>query len=40
MREELLRRGAPMQEVETFGGLVVCDGWDPEGHRFQISNRR
>ena len=38
MREELVRRGAPMQEVETFDDLVVCDGWDPEGHRFQISN--
>ena len=40
MREELVRRGAPMQEVETFGDLVVCDGRDPEGHRFQISNRK
>ena len=26
-------------KLETFGDLVVCDGWDPEGHRFQISNR-
>ena len=38
MREELCRRGAPMQDVEVFGDLVLCDGQDPEGHRFQISN--
>jgi predicted enzyme related to lactoylglutathione lyase len=39
MREELLRRGAPMEEVNTFGDLTLCDGSDPEGHRFQVSNR-
>ncbi len=39
IREELLRRGAAMDDVKTFGDLVLCDGTDPEGHRFQISNR-
>ena len=39
MREELLRRGAQMDNAVTFDDLVLCDGSDPEGHRFQISNR-
>ena len=38
-REELVRRGADMQDTRTFGEFVVCDGVDPEGHPFQISNR-
>ena len=39
MREELVRRGAEMDDVKTFSDLALCDGSDPEGHRFQISNR-
>lgn len=38
-RAELVRRGAPMGEVRVFGDLALCDGHDPEGHRFQIANR-
>ena len=38
MREELVRRGAQMDDVEVFDDLTLCDGSDPEGHRFQISN--
>ena len=39
VQQELVRRGAPMDAVKTFGDLLLCDGSDPEGHRFQISNR-
>ena len=38
-RELLVQRGAAMDEVKTFGEQVMCDGSDPEGHRFQITNR-
>src|SRR5687768_5473304 len=39
LREELIARGARMQEVNDWGELIACDGLDPEGNRFQISNR-
>ena len=39
LRDELLRRGAQMDEMQVTNGLMLCDGTDPEGHRFQISNR-
>ena len=39
-RRTLVDRGVPMDQVHTSGDLVLCDGWDPEGHRFQICNRR
>ncbi|MAE66658.1 MAG: hypothetical protein CMJ18_20510 [Phycisphaeraceae bacterium] len=39
MREELIRRGAEMGEINRFGDVALCDGADPEGHRFQISSR-
>lgn len=38
-REELIARGAVMGKVKDFGSLVLCDGKDPEGNLFQISNR-
>ena len=38
-REELVSRGAAMDPLKVFGDLQLCDGSDPEGHRFQISNR-
>ncbi len=38
-REVLIERGAAMDAVQSFGDLVMCDGADPEGHRFQIANR-
>lgn len=38
-RQELLERGAPMSAVEEDGRFQYCDGHDPEGNKFQISNR-
>jgi predicted enzyme related to lactoylglutathione lyase len=38
-RAAIVARGAKMGEVRKFGALVLCDGQDPEGHVFQISNR-
>ncbi len=37
-RAAVVARGAVMDDVRTFGSLVLCDGKDPEGHAFQISN--
>ena len=39
-RETLLAKGARMFKPMIFEGLVLCDGADPEGNRFQISNRK
>lgn len=39
-RAALVARGAVMGEVRKSGELVLCDGKDPEGHVFQISNRK
>lgn len=36
---ELESRGAAMGPVQKFGSLHICDGMDPEGNIFQISNR-
>jgi len=38
-RAAVVARGALMGEIRTFGSLRLCDGQDPEGHVFQISNR-
>ncbi len=38
-RAELIQRGATMGSVQVFGELHFCDGIDPEGNIFQISNR-
>lgn len=38
-RQELLDRGAPMGELEDDGRFLYCEGRDPEGNLFQISNR-
>jgi len=38
-RQELLDRGAPMGEIEDDGRFQHCEGHDPEGNKFQISNR-
>jgi predicted enzyme related to lactoylglutathione lyase len=32
-------RGHKMGKIVTFGELNFCDGSDPEGNKFQISNR-
>jgi len=39
-RAELIARGAHMGNVQRVGPLALCDGIDPEGNVFQISNRR
>jgi hypothetical protein len=39
VRETLIARGAPMGKVVVFGEISLCDGKDPEGHAFQLSNR-
>jgi catechol 2,3-dioxygenase-like lactoylglutathione lyase family enzyme len=38
-RTELVARGAPMGRLLQRDGLIFCDGKDPDGNPFQISNR-
>lgn len=38
-REELIRRGVKMGKFNPQSSLHICDGKDPEGNKFQISNR-
>ena len=38
-RDLLIDRGAFMGPVNVFGDLHLCDGEDPDGNRFQLSNR-
>lgn len=38
-RDELMAKGVKIHEPMTDQRLVLCDGEDPEGNRFQISNR-
>ncbi len=38
-REELIARGAKMGTFNPKSTLRLCDGKDPEGNKFQISNR-
>lgn len=38
-REEPTRRGATFGGVMISGELHLCDGRDPEGNVFQLSNR-
>lgn len=40
VRSELVAKGAKMGKLHKFGALTLCDGQDPEGHVFQVSNRR
>jgi catechol 2,3-dioxygenase-like lactoylglutathione lyase family enzyme len=39
VRAQLVAKGVKVGDVHTFGKLTLCDGQDPEGHVFQISNR-
>ena len=39
VRAELISRGATMGTFKRFGALELCDGTDPDGNTFQISNR-
>ena len=38
-REALIARGAKMGKSNPQSALHLCDGKDPEGNKFQISNR-
>ena len=38
-RETLRQRGAKMGKVKSGSGLDLCEGTDPDGNPFQISNR-
>jgi catechol 2,3-dioxygenase-like lactoylglutathione lyase family enzyme len=38
-RAELVARGVDLDPVHTSGSLSLCNGRDPEGHIFQLSNR-
>jgi catechol 2,3-dioxygenase-like lactoylglutathione lyase family enzyme len=38
-RAELVKRGAKMRDVISSDNLDLCDGTDPDGNAFQLSNR-
>ncbi len=38
-RAKLVSKGVSMGKVRLFGSIALCDGHDPEGHVFQLSNR-
>ena len=38
-REALVARGAKLGKVMSGGGLTRCEGKDPDGNPFSISNR-
>jgi catechol 2,3-dioxygenase-like lactoylglutathione lyase family enzyme len=38
-RQRLIAQGVSMREPRRFGDMVFCDGIDPEGNVFQITNR-
>jgi predicted enzyme related to lactoylglutathione lyase len=38
-RQALLRKGVKMTRIWKIDRGSICDGWDPEGHRFQIADR-
>ena len=39
-RQELLGRGAKMSKLMVGAGLIRCEGKDPDGNPFSISDRR
>ena len=39
-RDALVKRGVKMSKVMAGGGLVRCEGKDPDGNPFSISDRR
>lgn len=39
-RQELLRRGAKVSKLLEGGGLIRCEGKDPDGNPFSVSNRQ
>ncbi|MEO8558019.1 MAG: VOC family protein [Rhodospirillales bacterium] len=39
LRTELIARGAKLGKVMSGGGLMRCEGKDPDGNPFQLSDR-
>jgi len=39
VRDALIGRGVAMGRVNRFDQTAICDGHDPDGNRFQISDR-
>jgi catechol 2,3-dioxygenase-like lactoylglutathione lyase family enzyme len=39
LRADLVARGAALGPVKRFGALTLCDGRDPDGNAYQLSNR-
>ena len=38
-RAKLVKRGAKMGPVKTWGKVALCEGKDPDGNPVQLSNR-
>jgi len=38
-RQQLVNRGARMSKVMSAGGLARCEGKDPDGNPFSVSDR-
>lgn len=38
-RADLVARGVALGKIRSVGGLDLCDGKDPDGNPFQVSNR-
>jgi catechol 2,3-dioxygenase-like lactoylglutathione lyase family enzyme len=38
-RQTLLARGAPMSDLLSGAGIIRCEGKDPDGNPFSISDR-
>jgi predicted enzyme related to lactoylglutathione lyase len=38
-RQHLIARGAKLGPIKAFGKLQLCDGKDPDGNVYQLSNR-
>jgi len=39
MREQLSEQGVRLGKMHSFGQIVSCDGVDPEGNPFRLSNQ-
>lgn len=39
LREQLIEQGVRMGKLKSFGALTECDGRDPEGNLFRLTNQ-
>ena len=39
LREQLIEQGVRMGKLKSFGALAECDGRDPEGNLFRLTNQ-